>query len=276
MVSIRQAAAAATAAASALCVSSPATAAPSSMLHERDCVEVTLPRAVDSAETRALVPSRYDLTPLVGPNGIVAARLWVYTYTCESITVDGVPAHGADGRSTVSIGAVQVAARDGEPVDGFATYVLWYATDDPVAFAHLRARGWPAERLTADTEATLDIGAAGAPSAGTWRVDAPGVAYKLRAVSTEPAPEPVDGGISFFHDGHRGDLEMAVSNEELATSPAALQADFRRAGPLPDLLLNPANAVIPAGVGINDDGIYSAPMFIYARGSWTSEVRPAP
>jgi hypothetical protein len=274
MHSLRRLAAATAVALSAISVTSPATATTTALLGERECTEVTFPRALDLAETRALVPTRYDLTTVTGPGGVVAARMWVYSYTCDSLTVDGVPAQGVDRPSTVSIGAVEVTARDGVPVEGFATYVVWYATDNPVAFAHLRAVGWPAQHLAPQTEATLQHGAPGGRSTVAWSVRAPGLDYDLRAISTEPVPTPDGGEISFFHDARRGDLEMVVHNEVLATAPSMVQGDLRGADLLPDLLFNPANALIPVNVGINDDGIYSPPSatFIYARGSWTSEV----
>ena len=183
-----------------------------------------------------------------------------------------MPALGVDRPTTVSIGAVQVTTRDGEPVSGFATYVLWYATDNPVVFAQLRALEWPAQQMTPDTETAFDLGAPNTPSAAAWTVHAPGLDYELRALSTEPVPVAGGGDVYFFHDSERGDLQLVAHNLALASSPASLQGDLRGAGPLPDLLTNPDLALIPLGIGINPDGVYSAPGFRYTRGTWTSEV----
>jgi len=228
---------------------------------ENDCFELAITRQGDLAATREAVPARYSLTTVLGGT---ASALWLHTYTCRDLTVDGQPAVGGNGETTVTIGSVQVNKRDEDTLTGFNTYVLWYGTDNPVLFAKFQQLGLPARLLPRGVSATIDQGAT--QSIVDWAFNVPGLTYKVHAVgSVVPLAPP--GKISMWFDGPRADLKLTYLND--AAQPSTLaptEADLTGVEPLVALLRRDANGN-PIGTILPAPGVPVARQN-YGQGSW--------
>jgi hypothetical protein len=230
-------------------------------LSENDCFEVLVLRTVVTAEVAELVPERYGLpaTP--------TTTLYLYSYTCRSVSVEGQPQVGRDKTTTVTVGAVQVSSIDGQPPTEFSTYVLWYGTNNPVQFAKLQQSGWP---VTFQPRTTSSIPDAPAPAdVGTidFSCRGGGLDYDLHNQVIEPVVLPDDGYISFLADSPDGrTLRLLIHNVAFSDGARTISTTGQLSGidVLQPLLTDPRFNTIP------QPG--NTARFSYGRGSWDSQL----
>lgn len=223
-------------------------------LDEQNCRESAVTRMpVRTEQLRALVPPRYGLLPGSVPD---SSRTLLNTYTCESISVDGAPVvPGPGGPTVVSIWSAIISSRDGITTSG--SYLLSYATNNPLLFAKLQQSGLPVAFEPASTvEATEGAGAATL----TFALRGP-VNYDLTAVATEPTGVAASSSATWFYDSAEGPVTLAFHNSAPAPTVSAVTADFTRFEPY-------------ASMAVTSPTPVNMPAF-YFHGSWTTVAEPA-
>jgi hypothetical protein len=160
------AAAAATAAPS---LGAQAAPAPTVTTHEAGCTEEAFARSLFQDTVDPLVPDGLELTPIVLPAGSRPRVLgFVNVVTCTQVTTDGpASAYFRQHPSTTTF-ILSAALLNG------TSYVLLYATDNPVLAARYRQLGWPVELLTPKTGSIWTTGRDGSPRE-VWSLQGPGL-----------------------------------------------------------------------------------------------------
>lgn len=231
------------------------------VVSENDCFEVLVVRSVVTAQVAELVPDRYAL-PTTD-----TMTLFIYNYTCRSVTVDGHPNVGEDKTTSVTVGAVQVTSIDGQTPTEFSAYVLWFGTSNPVQFAKLQQSGWPVS-FQPRTKSTIP--AAPAPGDVTtvhFAFRGAGLDYDLTSLVVEPVVHPDDGYISFWADTPAGQqlrllIHNVASSDDARTSSTTAQ--LSGIGVLQPLLTDPRFNTIPQPGNTARSS--------YGRGSWQSQL----
>lgn len=185
---------------------------------EGGCLEAGYIRGGNVAAVEALVPDRFTIELLAG-TGPARARLFVNEVTCQTVEVDG---HASYQRPTTTmIVSAAIDAVDGRPADG--SYVLSYATSNPVLWARYRQLGWPAERLDPSSGVAVEALPDGVTQA-TWTVSGGGWDHVTRIQATA-ATTPISDVATYYYD--RADERLTLTyDEELLVSAGRLDGDL--------------------------------------------------
>jgi len=243
---------------------------------ENDCSEIAITRATNAPDAQAVIPSRYGISetnPGVG-------RLFVHTYTCQALTIDGQPVVGGNRPTTISIGSVAVNTLDGTTLaGGFNAYILWFGTDNPVLFAKYQQLGLPVRFLKPDTGTTTTLTTDGAITAIDWAIRNPGINYDVVTKGAIEPPTTTRQGadIFFWYDTGAHDLRLTYHNTAIRPSSSApVRADLRGATLATDLM-RIKDATVAGGPLIPPSEDPDATINLaYTRGSWTAVLKLDP
>ena len=187
---------------------------------EQGCYEFNELARVPYTDIRAAVPERY--TPHPGVTDPSVGFVIFVDYACDTLTVDG---RRWPRRSVTTMGVTPLDARDGQP--GFAYYVLWYGTNNPVLAGKLRSLGVPAHKIAAyDTVRGTDP----THSAITMKYRGARLNHVRTADVVEPPEQPVTDvpSATFYFAGRRGEVALSYANR---FRPASTATTELRVGP---------------------------------------------
>jgi hypothetical protein len=215
---------------------------------ERGCIEGGTASPANSEALMKLVPQEYHDELAPGPGGTPLLLLW--DYVCESVSVDG-----REGTPTVvHIAAVELTSGE--------YYMLWMATDNVTMFSQYRRMGLPVRYVPRSTaRVTSSIGAVQVEFA----VRGAGMDHSIRfgPVALAEGPITSEAGVTFVHDGPRGELSLATFIHYAPDAfPVPAPADWRTMVPkFERLFLEPDGA---NGIGFlvrldSDTTLFRAP-----------------
>ena len=199
--------------------------------HDEDCTEVAYVRGGQVETVRALVPERFALRLL--PGTPARTRLLVNEVTCESVGVAAPAAANFPRQVTTIIVSASVTLPDGSP----GSYVLQYATQNPVQAAAFSALGWRVDRLGPGSSMTV-----ARDGATITRVDLAvqggGWDHQL-AVTTPVTPGIVEESeAAYYRDTPRARLVLCYTNRLSPVATTRLTADLTGT-PLAEVTLVP-------------------------------------
>ncbi len=185
---------------------------------EGGCIEAGYIRGGNVAAVEALVPDRFTIELLAG-TGPARVRLFVNEVTCETVEIEGHASYQPP--TTTMIVSAAIDAVDGRPEDG--SYVLSYATSNPVLWARYRQLGWPAERLDPSSGVAVKALPDGITEA-TWTVSGGGWDHVTRMRATEQTT-PIADSATYYYDGADERLTLTY-DEALVVAPGRLDSDL--------------------------------------------------
>lgn len=184
---------------------------------EGGCIEAGYIRGGNVAAVEALVPDRFMIELLAG-TGPARARLFVNEVTCETVDIEGHATYQPP--TTTMIVSAAIDAVDGRPEDG--SYVLSYATSNPVLWARYRQLGWPAERLDPSSGLVVKALTDGITEA-TWTVSGGG--WDVTRMRATEQTTPIADSATYYYDGADDRLTLTY-DEALMVAPGRLDGDL--------------------------------------------------